>query len=318
MRVPLARSSALRGIRTCAWAATTVLYGCSSNKAPVGERLEPSAVLALTSLPSLPTALAAVVDTPDLKKVVPTEPTPAPTPAWAPEERPWVYPLPMDLGMRADDGGQGQFLAPRAHGKHNGVDFLAPVGTPLLAACDGKAKFSKRGGYGNVVHLVCALPSALGGKEGLYASLFYAHLDKVQVGDHWVEVKAGTKIGTVGKTGNASGPKVKPHLHLEIIVRGSEKEAIGEKHSGLVDKAKAAADKYFSMLDEACLEPAGFKAKSDAIRRERRTDPYVLLLCATKPKPVLEEPKSADLKAAQVKWSDAYSAKGFDVDQGPR
>lgn len=258
-------------------------------------------------LPALPQAI-------ELKKVVHDPPTPP----WAPKDPAWSYVLAVDHGIRSDDGGKGGFLAPRAHGKHNGVDLLAPVGTPLVAACNGKAKSDKRGGYGNVVQLVCKLPDELGGDEGLHVSIFHAHLSKTSVPDHWTSIKAGARIGAVGKTGNASGPKIKPHLHLEMIVRESEKSALEERHSGSQPEAKEAADRFFELLDEHCLEPAKFKTQAPDVRRERRADPFVVLMCAAKPKPELTTPEGQDLRSAQVKWSSLYSAKGFDVDRGPR
>ena len=99
---------------------------------------------------------------PELKKVVVAE-----TPKFVPQDPALAYVLGVDLGVRSDRGGKGFFLAPRAHGKHNGIDFLAALGTPVLAACDGKAKSDTRGGYGHVVQLVCKLPNQLGGDEGL-------------------------------------------------------------------------------------------------------------------------------------------------------
>lgn len=250
----------------------------------------------------------------ELKKVVHDPPIPP----WSPKDPAWTYVLGVDYGIRSDRGGKGSFLAPRSHGKHNGIDFLAPLGTPLIAACSGKAKSDRRGGYGNVVQVVCKLPDRLGGSEGLHASFFYAHLSKTDVPSHWTSVKAGAHIGVVGKTGNASGKKIKPHVHLEVIIRESEKAARAERHSGRAPDAKEAADRFFELLDEECLEPAKFETQAAGIRRDRRADPFVLLMCAAKPKPDLSTPHSNDLKAAQVKWSDQYTAKGFDVDRGPR
>ncbi|NUO52115.1 MAG: M23 family metallopeptidase [Polyangiaceae bacterium] len=278
------------------------LAGCSASEANRLEGILPPAAISAVAQPA-----------PELKKVVVAE-----TPKFAPRDPALAYVLGVDMGVRSDDGGKGFFLAPRAHGKHNGIDFLAPVGTPVLAACDGKARSDNRGGYGHVVQLVCKLPNHLGGDEGLHASFFYAHLDKSVPPKGWTHVRAGQKLGTVGKTGNASGPKIKPHLHLELIIRGSAEEALAETHSGANKNAAAATDRFLELLAEECLEPAKFAAVHGEIRRERRADPFVVLMCAAKPKPDLTEPSDSVLKAAQTRWSEHYVAGGFDVDAGPR
>ncbi len=261
----------------------------------------------------LPAAVvsAATEPAPELKKVVVAE-----TPKFTPKDPQLAYVLGQDLGIRSDEGGKGYFLAPRAHGKHNGIDFLAPVGTPVLAACNGKARSDERGGYGRVVQLVCRMPNSLGGDEGLHASFFYAHLDKAVPPKGWVHVEAGQKLGTVGKTGNASGPKIKPHLHLELIIRGSQEDALAETHSGVVKDA--ANDRFLELLADECLEPAKFASVHGEIRRDRRADPFVVLMCAAKPKPDLTEPSDDKLKVAQIRWSEHYTAGGFEVDRGPR
>lgn len=85
---------------------------------------------------------------------------------------------------------------------HDGIDYIAEEGTPVLAAADGKvrtAEFSaSRGNYIVIDHT-----------DGF--STVYACLKEMQVsvGD---EMKAGSQIGTVGSTGMSTGP----HLHLEL------------------------------------------------------------------------------------------------------
>ena len=91
---------------------------------------------------------------------------------------------------------------------HKGIDFAAPVGTPIKAAGSGRVVFrGVKGGYGNVVILAHA---------GSVTTL-YGHMSRflrgLRVGD---KVKQGEVIGYVGMTGLATGP----HLHYEYRVNG--------------------------------------------------------------------------------------------------
>jgi murein DD-endopeptidase MepM/ murein hydrolase activator NlpD len=88
---------------------------------------------------------------------------------------------------------------------HQGVDFGAPVGTPVFAAGDGvieKREFY--GGYGNYVRI----------RHHSGYSTAYAHLSKfapdARLGRR---VRQGQVIGYVGSTGRSTGP----HLHFEIL-----------------------------------------------------------------------------------------------------
>ena len=91
---------------------------------------------------------------------------------------------------------------------HKGVDYSAPVGTPIHASGDGKVAFKgTKGGYGRVVILQ---------HGGMYSTL-YGHMSGfkrgVDVGSH---VRQGQVIGYVGRSGLATGP----HLHYEFRVNG--------------------------------------------------------------------------------------------------
>lgn len=90
---------------------------------------------------------------------------------------------------------------------HNGVDYAAPVGTPIFAAGDARVKFAGwQGGYGRTVIL----------DHGNGITTLYAHmsrLGKYRVGQR---VQQGTTIGYVGASGMATGP----HLHYEFRVNG--------------------------------------------------------------------------------------------------
>jgi murein DD-endopeptidase MepM/ murein hydrolase activator NlpD len=91
---------------------------------------------------------------------------------------------------------------------HKGVDFAAPIGTPVMAAGDGRIEkigpFSSYGNYILIRH------------SGPYATA-YAHLCRFARGlKCGVTVRQGQIIGYVGRTGRATGP----HLHYELIKAG--------------------------------------------------------------------------------------------------
>ncbi len=91
-------------------------------------------------------------------------------------------------------------------GFHGGIDFRAPMGTPIKSVADGKvclvSHFYLTGGLIMIDH-----------GAGLFSS--YCHLSKkmVKVGD---VVKRGEVIGLSGASGRVTGP----HLHLEMCWNG--------------------------------------------------------------------------------------------------
>ena len=94
---------------------------------------------------------------------------------------------------------------------HRGVDYAAPVGTPVRAAGEGRVRFAgKQGGYGNVIEL----------EHGSGVVTVYGHLSrfapKLRRGQH---VDLAQVIAFVGQTGLATGP----HLHYEYRIRGVHK-----------------------------------------------------------------------------------------------
>ena len=87
---------------------------------------------------------------------------------------------------------------------HWGMDFSAPMGTPVYATGDGKVEkvqWSRRG-YGNQVKI----------NHGYGYKTFYAHLKKFTVKKNQ-NVKRGDLIGYIGNSGTSTAP----HLHYEII-----------------------------------------------------------------------------------------------------
>ena len=87
-------------------------------------------------------------------------------------------------------------------GYHTGMDFAAPVGTPVVAAMAGTVlSVGWDGAYGNAI--------TIGNIDGTQSR--YAHLNSTSV-TAGQKVAVGEGIGTVGSTGNTSGA----HLHFEV------------------------------------------------------------------------------------------------------
>jgi murein DD-endopeptidase MepM/ murein hydrolase activator NlpD len=92
--------------------------------------------------------------------------------------------------------------APRSGGRsHEGVDMLAPMGTPIYAVVSGSVNFRQNRLGGNAVSLI-------GDNGNRY---YYAHLASYEGTSR--RVNQGDVIGYNGDTGNATGT---PHLHFEI------------------------------------------------------------------------------------------------------
>jgi len=94
-----------------------------------------------------------------------------------------------------------------AAGFHPGVDFGAPMGTPIHAAGDGVVVFAGvESGYGNY--------TCINHGNGIATCYGHQSLLLVKVGD---QVKRGQVIGLVGSTGYSTGP----HLHFEVRINGA-------------------------------------------------------------------------------------------------
>jgi murein DD-endopeptidase MepM/ murein hydrolase activator NlpD len=90
---------------------------------------------------------------------------------------------------------------------HMGLDFTAPIGTPIYASADGRIKDAgfNTGGFGNRVVI-----SHGNGYETLYGHMVRI---KARVGE---TVKRGEVIGYVGNSGKSTGP----HCHYEVHKNG--------------------------------------------------------------------------------------------------
>lgn len=89
---------------------------------------------------------------------------------------------------------------------HNGTDFAAPVGTPVVATGDGVVEVSQFHPYaGNYVTI----------RHDATYTTRYLHLSKLNV-RKGQKVTRGQRIGLSGATGRVTGP----HIHYELLIRG--------------------------------------------------------------------------------------------------
>lgn len=126
---------------------------------------------------------------------------------------------------------------------HKGVDFAAPIGTPVKATSDGIVSFvGQQNGYGNVVILK---------HQGQYATV-YGHLSRYAKGlRNGARIRQGDVIAYVGMTGMTSGP----HLHYEFRVNDQQRDPLRVALPNAVPITganrvafKAMADKFVASL----------------------------------------------------------------------
>lgn len=126
-----------------------------------------------------------------------------PTSFW---KKGFIEPL-KDYRVSGKFGGQ-RIINEIPKSPHRGIDMAAPEGTEIKAAADGIVKLSGGNFFysGNMVII----------DHGQSLHTIYAHMKDVKVkeGD---KVKQGDIIGTVGKTGRATGP----HLHWGASLNGT-------------------------------------------------------------------------------------------------
>lgn len=101
--------------------------------------------------------------------------------------------------------------ATRSQGLHgyNGVDFAAPLGTPVYASDGGAVLVSRSSGWNGGYGLYVVIKHSNG------TQTLYAHLSKTAV-TAGSSVSQGQVVGYVGNTGRSTGN----HLHFEV--RGAQ------------------------------------------------------------------------------------------------
>lgn len=116
----------------------------------------------------------------------------------------FIHPAPGKL-MTAFGRRHHPLLNVRKH--HDGIDYFANIGDPVIAAAGGEVRFAEhKGQFGISIEI----------RHGAGWATFYAHLSRpaVRAGDC---VKVGDSIGASGNTGFSIGP----HLHFEIRHNGA-------------------------------------------------------------------------------------------------
>ncbi|KJV69190.1 peptidase M23 family protein [Candidatus Neoehrlichia lotoris str. RAC413] len=133
---------------------------------------------------------------------------------------------------------------------HKGVDYAAPIGTPIRAAGDGVIEFvGINGGYGKYIRI----------RHNRLYSTAYAHINNVHIGIRkGLTVKQGQIIAYVGNTGSSTGP----HLHYEVLYKG--------KH---IDPQKVQETREIVKIPKN--ELPSFQLTMNNIKRTLKSTPYV-------------------------------------------
>ncbi|MFG2382730.1 peptidoglycan DD-metalloendopeptidase family protein [Streptomyces avermitilis] len=159
----------------------------------------------------------------------------------------WQWPLKegtYQLGTRYHENGTMW-----STGYHTGLDLVASTGTPIYAPADGKVVHAGPGGaYGNETEIQHA--------DGVIT--LYAHQTTIKV-SMGQQVKRGDQIGTVGATGNVTGP----HLHWEVRLPGVDNPFIAgqDQGPGMVDPAAWMKGKVTASPDYGTVPGSGDKDK---------------------------------------------------------
>jgi murein DD-endopeptidase MepM/ murein hydrolase activator NlpD len=123
------------------------------------------------------------------------------------------------FGERIDPFGRGRAM-------HEGLDFVAPFGTPILAAADGVVVFAApHPEFGNLVEV----------NHGGELITRYAHMSALAV-SAGTSVRRGQEVGKLGSTGRSTGP----HLHFEVRQNGMAIDPAGFLSNPVARNGKSA------------------------------------------------------------------------------
>ena len=119
---------------------------------------------------------------------------------------------------------------------HNGVDYAAPIGTPVMSVGDGLISFAGRKGESGIMVKI---------KHNSKYSTAYLHLKNIAKGiKKGVKVRQSQVIGYVGMTGNTTGP----HCHFSFYENSRFVDPLGRKFPA---QAGVPKEKMFDFMNHA-------------------------------------------------------------------
>lgn len=123
---------------------------------------------------------------------------------------------------------------------HLGVDYAAPIGTPVRSVGDGVVEFAGvQGGFGNVVFI----------RHRNSHVTVYAHLSRIFV-KRGQRVEQGQNIAATGASGWATGP----HLHYEFRINGHHQNPLAIARTSESVPVSQAARSAFNRLAAAARQ----------------------------------------------------------------
>lgn len=124
------------------------------------------------------------------------------------QEESYQLPIAQEDMIRVASGfGMRDHPLTKAKKMHTGIDYIAPLGTPVKTVKSGTVVSAEMLEKGMGHHIIIQHADS--------TQSLYAHLDKIYVKKGEI-ISANTIIGTVGNTGSSTGP----HLHFEVIQKG--------------------------------------------------------------------------------------------------
>lgn len=142
---------------------------------------------------------------------------------------------------------------------HKGTDYAAVIGTPIRSTGDGKIIFAgRKGAFGNCIII----------QHGQGYQTLYGHMNSFAKGiSTGSRVGQGQVIGSVGKTGLASGP----HLHYEFHVNGQVRNPVTVQLPQSIGIASNEKDRFNATTQTLVAQLQDFDRNSRLAMGESKT-----------------------------------------------